>query len=269
MTPVQAERWFSRHVDTEGLHHLVHAKRSGTPVIVAGFHFAATKLLTLLLMRHGFDTTQVWLPDGSFDKDAVQKWCAEYRKLRPEFGKLGNIPDFTLPSYRRLLESLRNGEVLIWFGDVFPQKQEFQEEASKVFGVTDFRSGLTQSRLEVEICGQPVYLNSWIGAFARLAKATVVPAALVRRGRRMLLIVRPALTLPVNASPKDSDQLNRVLFGELNSLLRQYPDQWFGWHSLNPVRSIEAGNEFRPAGGYDELAFAGQGIPIQKGGENK
>jgi lauroyl/myristoyl acyltransferase len=268
MTPAQAECWFDRYIDTEGLQHLERAKSSKQPVIVAGFHFSATKLLTLLLMRYGYDTTQVWLPDGTFDKSVVERWRAEYRKIRPDFGRFGNIPDFTLPSFRRLLESLRASEVLVWYGDVFPQKQEFQEQASRVFCVTDFQSGLNQSRLEVDICGQPVYLTSWIGAFARLTKAVVVPAALIRLGAKMKLLFRPALALPDRATAKDSEVLNRALYHELNLLLRQYPDQWFGWHSLNPVRQTEA-PVFQPAGGCDELAFAGQGMSIGKGGENK
>ena len=35
---------------------------------------------------------------------------------------------------------------------------------------------MAQSRIDVKLCGQRVYLNPWIGSFARSAGAVVIPA---------------------------------------------------------------------------------------------
>lgn len=253
MTAAQVEEWFTRDVTYEGLHHLADSKSDGAPVIVSGFHFSATKFMSVLLMRCGYDTAQVWWPDGAFDLNAAMKRLDELREVKSSYGRFSHVSDFSLPSYRQLLQSLRKGEVLVWFGDMFgeregpeahPQDQEWRAQAAKVFGFSMFGAGLAQSRLPVSLCGREVYLNSWIGAFARMAGATVVPAALIREGRRMKMILKPALRLPQRATAKDAEALNRALFAELDILLRLYPDQWFGWHSLNPVRDESAMKDF-------------------------
>jgi lauroyl/myristoyl acyltransferase len=242
MTPERAERWFGTQFEYEGLEHLDCLKREKTPIILSGFHFCATKLIPLLLMRRGYDTTQVWVPDGSVDLDLMTRWLNELKRWKPEFGRFNNIPDFTLSGYRRLLDALQRGEVLVWFGDMFADKERLDDqkiawraEAAKVFGIGELRMDLAQSRMETTLCGQRVYLNSWIGAFTRLTGAAVVPAALIRLGKRMRLILESPLRLPARATASDVEGLNRALFARLDSLLRLYPDQWFGWHSLSPA----------------------------------
>jgi lauroyl/myristoyl acyltransferase len=245
MPVAQAEDWFSRHVEYEGLEHLARLKSEGIPVIVGAFHFSTTKFLALLLMRRGYDTTQVWLPDGSVDMAMVQKRLAEIENLKPEFGRFRNIPDFSLPSYRRLIQSVRGGDVLVWLADMFfqkegvqgdPEKEAWRMDAAKMFGLTELQTDMAQSRLAVTLRGQRVYLNSWIGAFARLTRAAVIPAALIRQNGRMRMILKPELRLPDGATAKDVEALNSALFNELDSLLELYPEQWFGWHRLSPVQ---------------------------------
>ena len=249
MTPRQVENWLDRHVEYEGLEHLAQLKGENLPVIVAGFHFSATKLLALLLMRRGYDATQVWMPDGSVDIASIAKRLAEFERDLPDYGKMSIIPDFTLPSYRRLLKSLRDGGTLVWFADMFgsnerpagnPPSHEWREAATKVFDFALIRTELAQSKVDVTLCGQRVYLNPWIGGFARSAGAAVVPAALIRQGSGMRMILSPALRLPPNPTAKHAEDLNRALFGRLDSLLRRHPDQWFGWHTLCPVHETTA-----------------------------
>jgi lauroyl/myristoyl acyltransferase len=249
MTPLRAEKWLDRHVEYEGLEHLAQPKSESMPVIVAGFHFSATKLLALLLMRRGYDATQVWMPDGSVDIGSITKRLADFERDLPDYGKLSIIPDFSLPSYRRLLKSLRDGGTLVWFADMFgskeqpqgtPATQEWAESAWKVFGFGQIRSELPQSKLAVTLCGQRVYLNPWIGGFARAAGAAVVPAALIRQRTGMRMILLPALRLPPNATAKHVEDLNHALFERLDALLRRHPEQWFGWHSLTPVQETTA-----------------------------
>ena len=237
-TPAQAEKWFSRHVECEGLEHLEKALREGTPLIVAGFHFANTKLLTLLLMRCGYNTAQVWQPNGTFDMAVLARWHAGYKRLRPDFGDFKNIPDLSLASYRELLDSLRGGYLLVWFPDVFPRQDKSHADAARVFGVNEFRTDLEQSKLAVTLCGQHVYLNSWVGAFARMTGAGVVPAALIRQGSRTRMIVKPVLRLPVRAGTKDVEKLNRVLFEELNGLLALYPSSGSAGTVFTPSKRL-------------------------------
>lgn len=274
MTPAQVEDWFTSCVEYDGFEHLASAKRDGSPVILGGFHFSSTKLIPLLLMRRGYDITQVWLPDGRFDIDSVEKRVDELRKIKPGYGGFSNISDFSLPSYRRLIQSVRSGEVLVWFGDMFgerkqheanSQSEEWRAQAAKVFGFAMVGSEFEQSKLPVLLCGRQVYLNSWIGAFARMTGAAVVPAALIRHGSRMKMIFKPALRLPSRATAKDVEALNRALFSELDLLLRLYPDQWFGWHSLNPVRESEMKTFGLQA---TRIPFGRQVILTQEGGEN-
>ena len=202
------------HVEYEGLEHLAQLKSKSVPVIVAGFHFSTTKLLALLLMRRGYDAMQIWMPDGSVDMDSITKRLAEFDRDLPEYGKLSIIPDFSLPSYRRLLKSLREGSTLVWFADMFgskersdgkPATQEWCESAAKVFDFGQIRTELAQSKLEVTLCGQQVYLNPWIGGFARSAGASVIPAALIRQRKGMRMILLPPLRLEANATAKHGD----------------------------------------------------------------
>jgi lauroyl/myristoyl acyltransferase len=241
MTPAQAEAWFQAHVDYEGLEHLMALKRERVPIIAAGFHFATTKLIALLLLRRGYDTTQVWVPDSSMDAE-TRKWLEEFCKLKAGFGNFNNIPGFNLPNYRRLLQSIRDGEVLVWFPDVFTDrrgldedKADWRAEAAKVYRISELRTELPQSKIEVELCGRRVFANAWIGGFARLTSAAVVPMALVRDGERLKMILKPALRLVQTASAKDVEDLNRAIFKELDALLRLYSDQWSGWPSLAPA----------------------------------
>lgn len=250
MAPEAAERWLDKHIDYEGLDNLDRPKNEGLPVIVAGLHFSATKLLALLLARRGYDVAQIWLPDGSVDLASVTNRLEALKKVRPEYGKLEIIPDFSLPSYRRLLKALRDRELLIWFADMFgdkeqPQSQagdpDWRESAMRVFDFGQIKTELPQSKIDVMLCGQRVYLNPWIGGFARTAGAVIVPAAVIRKGARLQLTLLPALRLPAKATQRDVETLNRALFRQLDLLLRRFPDQWFGWHSLCPVREQEPG----------------------------
>src|SRR5262249_19602607 len=136
-------------------------KSKSVPVIVAGFHFSTTKLLALLLMRRGYNATQIWMPDGSVDMGSITKRLADFDRDLPEYGKLSIIPDFSLPSYRRILKLLREGSTLVWFADMFGSKersegraatQEWCESASKVFNLGEIRTELAQSKLEVSLC---------------------------------------------------------------------------------------------------------------------
>jgi lauroyl/myristoyl acyltransferase len=250
MTPVRAEAWLDRHVQYEGLEHLAQAKSEGLPVIVAGFHFSATKLLALLLMRRGFDLAQVWMPDASVDLGSVLKRIEELNRDLPHYGKLEIIPDFTLPSYRRLLKSLSGGGTLVWFADMFGSTEaaggkaspapEWRDSASRIFDFALIRSNLDQSKIDVNLCGQRVYVNPWIGGFARTAGAVVLPAALIREGKGMRMMLWPALRLPPRATAAEVDALNRTMFERLDAQLRVHADQWFGWHSLCPVPAAVA-----------------------------
>jgi lauroyl/myristoyl acyltransferase len=242
MTPAEVEAWFQKHVDYEGLEHLAHLKDERAPIIVGGFHFSNIKLIAVLLTRLGHDTTQVWLPDRSLNPETERR-LAEFRELNPGFGRFRNIPGFSLAHYRRLIQSVRDGEVLVWFSDILGGRERLDEEklarrieAAKLFGVPDeFRTELPQSKIEVEVCGRRVYLNAWPGTFARLTGAAVVPAALVREGRRLRMILKSPIRLPQPNRAKDADALNRALFAELDALVRRYPDQWFGWPRVSPA----------------------------------
>lgn len=244
MTPYQVEKWFDKGVRYEGLEHVADLKKEGVPVIIAGFHFSATKLLALLLVRQGHNVSQLWMPDGSVDMAELTKKLQHLEEFGPKHGRLDIIPDFSLASYRRLLSSLRKGDLLVWFADMFSStdrqeasagQQALREAAARVFEFGQIQTHLSQSKVDVTLCGQRVYLNPWIGGFARIAEAAVVPAALIREGSGFRLVLLPALRLPRNATQNQIRNLNRSLFEQLDLLLRRYPDQWFGWHSLHRI----------------------------------
>lgn len=245
MSPVESEKWLAKHVEYEGLEHLIRARGQGKPIIVAGFHFSTTKLLALLLMRRGFDLTQLWMPDGSVNLDTLTRKLADFQRTHSSYGKLEIIPDFTLASYKRLLQSLRNGDLLIWFADLFGSKDsregqtEWQETTTKVFEYGEMRTELAQSKLDIALCGQRVYLNPWIGGFAKISGAAVIPASVIREGSKLRMVLLPPLQLPSRATPRHVEDLNRALFAQLDGLLRRYPEQWFGWHSLYPVPEMK------------------------------
>jgi lauroyl/myristoyl acyltransferase len=244
MTPAQVEKWFDKRVRYEGLEHVAELKKEGLPVIIAGFHFSATKLLALLLVRKGHNISQLWMPDGSVNMAELTEKLEHLQDSSSEYGRLDIIPDFSLASYKRLLTSLRRGDLLVWFADMFSSNDRREEPsgeqarrvaAARIFEFGQIQTHLSQAKLDVTLCGQRVHLNPWIGGFARIAQAAVVPAALIREGSGFRMLLLPALRIPRNATQNQITNLNRSLFEQLDSLLRRYPDQWFGWHSLHRV----------------------------------
>ena len=244
MTPLESEKWLERHVEYEGLEHLAELKSKSVPVIVAGFHFSTTKLLALLLMRRGYDVMQLWMPDGSVDLDSITRRLGRVRPgLAPvrEAEYHSRLQPAELPAASEVAARGRHAGLVRGHvrqqGTVRRQARDsgMVRVGRKVFDFGLIRTELAQSKLEVTLCGQRVYLNPWIGGFARSAGASVIPAALIRQRKGMRMILLPPLRLEANATAKHVEDLNRALFERLDALLRRHPEQWFGWHSLSPV----------------------------------
>ena len=56
---------------------------------------------------------------------------------------------------------------------------------------------------------------------------------------KKFLETNPTDVLPTETYYTTEEQLNRGLFSDLDRLLRLYPEQWFGWHSLYPIQEAE------------------------------
>ena len=107
-----------------------------------------------------------------------------------------------------------------------------REAAARVFEFGQIQTHLSQSKVDVTLCGQRVYLNPWIGGFARSQRP---PSCRLRLSGRALDFAWSCFPpfVYANATQNQIEDLNRSLFEQLDLLLRRYPDQWFGWHSLN------------------------------------
>ena len=272
-SPAAIDRWMDRHVAIEGREHLDQGLARGRGVIFSPFHFGSTMLNAIALVREGYCSTLVAVPQGPLDADSRENRFGAYQNSRPGRGKCRLVKDFSLASYRAIVAALGQGEIVIWMADVFAERPELsgtpataedalQQARLDHLRIRAARSVLPQSRMTVAFRGGAVYMNEWIGAFAQATGAAVVPGAVIRDGANVRLVLRPAIVPDPAAGVNAADQVNEQLFRELDRMVLEYPAQWFGWHHLRMASAQDAsGGErsrrvWRPAVGVQRLTHA-------------
>jgi lauroyl/myristoyl acyltransferase len=257
MTPAAAEAWLEKHTACTGLEHLAQAVQHGKGVILCGYHFSSVKSIPFILMKHGYSTVQIGLPGFGADKDRIVRWVNEFQRLRPGNGAFEVLGDFGLDTFRRFLQTLRAGRILISLPDVYMSADTLDAETKidartktnarlEFFNIKAIQTGLPQSRTVVSLLGRNVKMNGWVGWFADATGAAVLPTFVVRdgHGKLTLHIETPGAAFPNSAARIRA--INSAVFRTLEQVVAEYPTQWFGWHTLQFAQPAppEAKHEF-------------------------
>lgn len=255
LAPPAAERWLARHIRYDGFEHLQEAVGRGRGVILAAFHFGSTKLIPLALMQRGISPVQIALPDYTLMRSQFEAWAAEFAAHRASF-RYEAISGFAVADFRRILDELHANRVLVWLPDIFdtlkrtneesePDAQALTDARARHFRLRHTTAPLPQSRIAVDFLGRTIWLNAWVGAFADMAGAAIVPAALLREGGTLTLVLRPPIYPAECPGPASActASLNERLFRALETFVAAHPTDWFGWHHVHM-----AGRGAAPAG---------------------
>src|SRR5580765_768776 len=240
-TPEAVDHWMEGSVHLDGKEHLDAALSLGRGVILCPFRFGCPVLIPMTLIRAGYSLTQVTAPGGV----AYAEGFAGFQKLRPTFGSYREVRDLSLARYRTILSALESGGLVVWLPD-FTGSADAASDSESSRGWEDFpvsviETSLPKARIAVPFCGGRIFMNRWVGAFAVMAASPVVPAALVRTGSKIRLLLQPPIlpgSMPGGASRR-AEAIDKMLFAELESFVQRYPAQWLAWrhvqHAAHPT----------------------------------
>jgi len=188
--------------EIEGLEHLDRAYQAGKGVIALGGHIGNFELLAAYLSLRGYKVSVVGreLYDPRLDRLLV--------KNRESVG-LENIP--SQAGIRPVIRTLRAGRVLGVLAD---------QDSSRVRGVF------------VDFFGRPARTPAGPGLLSYKIRSPIIPMAILRKGRdRYKIIVKPEVELGFSGDrEKDLIDVTQKYTRVLESIIREYPDQWLWMH---------------------------------------
>ena len=188
--------------EIEGLEHLDKAYQTGKGVIALSGHIGNFELLGAYLSLRGYKVSVVGreLYDPRLDRLLV--------KNRESLG-LENIP--SRAGIRPVIRALRAGRVLGVLAD---------QDSSRVRGVF------------VDFFGRPARTPAGPGLLSYKIRSPIIPMAIVRKSRdRYKIIVKPEVELGFSGDrEKDLTDVTQAYTRVLESIIREYPDQWLWMH---------------------------------------
>lgn len=188
--------------EIEGLEHLDRAYQAGKGVIALGGHIGNFELLGAYLSLRGYKVSVVGreLYDPRLDRLLVRS--------RESMG-LENIP--SRAGIRPVIRALRAGRVLGVLAD---------QDSSRVRGVF------------VDFFGRPARTPAGPGLLSYKIRSPIIPMAILRKGRdRYKIIVKPEVELGFSGDrEKDLIDVTQAYTRVLESIIREYPDQWLWMH---------------------------------------
>jgi len=195
------EKRLFRHFEIEGLSHIREAHQKGKGVLVLTAHFGNWELLTVIAAMIRFPLSIVYRP---LDFKPLDQFI---RDFRTRFG--GNL----IPkqkSMRNVLRNLKRGDMVALLMD---QNVDWYE------GVF------------VDFFGHRACTNKGMALLALKTGAPVVPVFLIREKSGFRGMFLPEIPLiktgdKIRDVEENTQQYNRVI----ESVVRQYPDQWFWVH---------------------------------------
>jgi len=192
---------FNGYVTCEGLDNLREAQRKGKGVILLTAHLGNWELMAAYLGLTGYLLDIVVRDLDNQRTDDFVRWART---------RSGNRVVPKERSMRGLLKSLKKGGIV---GILLDQNVTWSE------GVF------------VNFFDRPACTNKGAALLAAASAAAVIPAFIVRKGRRHRIIIGPEIPT-VNTGRKSADGVeNTFRFTKvIEEMVRRYPDQWFWVH---------------------------------------
>lgn len=190
-----------RHVEVSGLENIRAAHEKGKGVLVLTGHFGNWEMLPVLADLIGHPAGFIYRP---LDAAPLDRFLAETRTRFNHFG----IPKKR--SFRRILAALGKKESIYLLMD---------QNTSRKQGVF------------VPFFGMPASTNAGLALLALRTGAPVVPIFLARKEDGFKGIILPEVPL-IKTGDKEKDiEMNTLAYNQvIESVVRQYPDQWFWAH---------------------------------------
>lgn len=208
---------FSRYFRIEGIQHIRDAYEKGNGVLVLTAHFGNWELLTIISAMLGYPLSIVFRP---LDSKPLNQFIIAFRS------RFGGHMIPKKKSMRHVLRRLNQGDMV---GLLMDQNVTWQE------GVF------------VDFFGHRACTNKGLALLALRTEAPVIPVFLIREDSGFVGKFLPELPLiRTGDRTKDleanTEQYNQVI----ESVVRQYPDQWFWVHQRWKTRP------FKPWPGHTE-----------------
>ncbi|MFH1903664.1 MAG: lysophospholipid acyltransferase family protein [Candidatus Omnitrophota bacterium] len=198
---IYRKNWINRVVDTEGLAHLDEALAKGKGVIVFSAHIGSFPLILSYLKLRGY-------PIRNIGRDPENTYLARYfEKVRKKTG-IVHIPKNPVGiSVRESMRWLVSGKILSLPSDQY-----------------------TSQGIRVPFFGRTVRTPTGPAVFARRLGCAVVPVSIVRRGKKHLIRVEPALSMN-RSEDQEKDIRDNTALGNsvIERWVREDPEEWFGW----------------------------------------
>ncbi len=193
--------WIEKTVDAEGLNHLDEALSKGKGVIIFSAHLGTFPLILSYLKLHGY-------PIRNIGRDPENPFLARYfEKVREKAG-IVHIPKNPVgASVRESLRWLVSGKILSLPSDQY-----------------------TSQGIMVPFFERTVRTPTGPAVFARRLGCAVVPISIVRRGKKHLIRVEPALEMSRSENQENDIRDNTALCNRvIERWVREDPAEWFGW----------------------------------------
>ena len=193
-------RWVQNNVDAKGLSHLEEALMKGRGVVALSAHLGNFALLLSYLSRR--------YPVKAVVNDPKNPYLAGYiREIRKKAGIIEIPKKPATAAVQESLNWLKSGKILLLLADEYRKK-----------GIT------------IPFFGIPSGTQTAPAVFARRLGCAVVPISVVRRGKKHLIRVEPALKM---SRSEDQEKDIRDNTARCNSVIerwvREDPAEWFGW----------------------------------------
>ncbi|MBI4216221.1 MAG: lysophospholipid acyltransferase family protein [Chloroflexi bacterium] len=201
--PSQHLAHLERQVRFDGLEHLYQARESKRGVIIVGLHLGNWDMAGAMAAHIHQPITVI---GDTLSPRELGQWVG---RTRAGLG-MRIIPKEK--GARPVLEALRRGEALCLLIDG-PNARE---------GV------------EVSFLGAPVLVPAGVASLALRTQAPVLTAAVARRPDNTFHgLIQPPVQFRTSGDPRqDARALTQALMASLESLVRQFPDQWYVFHQM-------------------------------------
>ena len=192
--------WVQKNAESKGLAHLEEALAKGKGVVALSAHLGNFALLLSYLSRR--------YPVKAVVNDPKNHYMArDIQNIRRKSGIIEISKRPAAASVRESLDWLKSGKVLLILADEYR------------------KTGIT-----VPFFNLPSGTQTAPAVFSRRLGCAVVPVSIVRRGRKHLIRVEPAL--PMNRSEDQEKNIrdNTALCNQvIERWVREDPGEWFGW----------------------------------------
>ena len=193
--------WIKKSIRTEGLNYLNEALAKGKGVVVLSAHIGSFPLILSYLKLRGY-------PIRNIGRDPENPYLARYfEKVREKAGVV-HIPKKPVGvSIRESMRWLASGKILSLPSDQY-----------------------TSQGIPISFFGQTVRTPTGPAVFNRRLGCAVVPVSIVRRGRKHLIRIEPALSMNRSEDQEKDIRDNTTLCNQvIEKWVREDPEEWFGW----------------------------------------